>query len=84
MPLTIALGFAHQIGVARLAWRLQLAHDFQDGQTTFISGDLVSVERVFNLDGIRPYGRVGLAIGMDIQSPEGSFGQRGFFLLMLQ
>jgi len=79
IPASVVIAFAHQIDSLRLAWRAMVAKDTGRGDTTFISLDFLNVERVSIHGPVRPYGRVGFGVGMDIASPGVQFGSEGFF-----
>ena len=80
IPASVVIAFAHQIDNLRLAWRAMLAKDAGGGgETTFIALDFLNVERVAVYGALRPYGRVGFGVGMDLVSPGAQFGSEGFF-----
>jgi hypothetical protein len=80
VPMAGTVGFSHQIGQGRLAWRATLAHrEMGDASVSFVYLDFISVERVFGDGMIRPFGRVALGFGLDLQGLNLSLGDDGYF-----
>ncbi len=79
-PLVGGLGFSHRVGVARLAWRAQLLSSWeQERPLWFLYVDLLSIERVYDLGAWRPYWRVALGFGLDLEGTSVGLGSDGYF-----
>ena len=72
------LGYAYEVGHARLAWHIRLIEDLKTGRRRFISVDLLSIERVFSIGSFKPYYRLALAAATDLAGPKADFGQAEF------
>lgn len=87
-PLVYGLGFAHQVGPARIGWH---AHLFQglpgDAPLLFLYADLLSVEYVFSDTPLRPWLRGAVGFGLDLEDSgrevpgygDPSLGDDGYF-----
>jgi len=79
-PVVVGVGVSHQVGVARLAWRVQLLTAVDQGRPLrFVHGDLLSVERVYGEGRFRPYWRVGVGFGFDLEGERLQLGDDGYF-----
>lgn len=80
-PVVFGVGYGHRIGPARLAWRVHAHLDpVSDRPLTFLYLDFLSVERVYDLGGWRPFWRVGFGLGLDLVGDgRRSFGENAFF-----
>ncbi len=79
-PVSLALGYGHRIGQARLAWRAQWITDaYADGPLTFIHIDFLSVERLWAQGTVRPFGRFALGVGLDLEGAQADLGSDGYF-----
>ena len=79
-PVVAGLGVSHRVGVARLAWRVHLLTAFGEaGPLRFVYGDLLSIERVHGEGWWRPYWRVALGFGLDLEGGGVKLGADGYF-----
>lgn len=79
-PVAVGLGVSHQVGVARLAWRVQLLTSFDQGRPLrFLYGDLLSVERVYGEGRVRPCWRIAAGFGFDLEGERLQLGDDGYF-----
>jgi len=81
-PVGFGLAYGHRVGVARVGSRLGVAlNPLSDGPSlAFLSGDLVSIERVYREEqALRPYWRVALGFVLDLTGPRRGLGDEGYF-----
>lgn len=80
-PLVLGVGYAHRLGEGRLAWRLHVfSGALGDRSMTFIYGDLISIERLLAVGRLRPWWRVALGFGLDLEGGDRfSLGDEGYF-----
>ena len=79
IPLSVTLGYSHQIGLGRLAWRASIAQTGGADATRFVSLDFIGAERVYSEGPVRPF--LGFAFGMslDLKAQRLSLGDDGYF-----
>ncbi len=79
-PVVVGLGVSHRVGVARLAWRVQLLTSVDGARPLrFVYGDLLSIERVYGEGMLRPYWRLGVGFGFDLEGDRLQLGDDGYF-----
>ena len=79
-PLCLAVGYGHRIDQARLAWRVQWVTDVgADAPVTFVHLEFLSVERLWSLGTVRPFGRFALGVGLDLEGEGQEIGADGYF-----
>jgi hypothetical protein len=79
-PVVVGVGVSHQVGVARLAWRVQLLTAVDQARPLrFLYGDLLSIERVYGEGRLRPYWRVAAGFGFDLEGERLKLGDDGYF-----
>jgi len=79
-PVSLALGYGHRIGQARLAWRAQwITGAYVDAPISFIHIDFLSIERLWSQDTVRPFGRFALGVGLDLEGERDDLGSDGYF-----
>ncbi len=80
-PVVVGIGVSHRVGVARLAWRVQLLTAFDQARPLrFLYGDLLSIERVYGGEGrLRPYWRIAVGFGFDLEGERLKLGDDGYF-----
>lgn len=78
-PVVVGVGFAHRIGPARLAWRAHFFSAAGGRPIRFLFVDLVSVEQVLAVGGVRPYWRAAVALALDLEGARRGLGSEGFF-----
>jgi len=79
-PVSLAVGYGHRIGLARLAWRIQWITDaYADGPVSFLHVDFLSVERLWFEGSVRPFTRLALGVGLDLAGDTVDLGSDGYF-----
>ena len=79
-PVVVGIGVSHRVGVARLAWRVQLLTAVDQARPLrFVYGDLLSVERVYGEGLVQPYWRLGVGFGFDLEGERLELGDDGYF-----
>lgn len=78
-PVNIALGFSHQIGAGRLAWRASLAQTGGDDAIRFLSLDFIGAERVYSTGPLHPFFGFAFGMNLDLKAQRLSLGDDGYF-----
>jgi len=78
-PFVLGVGYGYRIGRARLSWRVRLLASLGRRRARFVQGDLLSVERVYDVGRWRPYWRVALGFGLDLEGAVRALGKDGYF-----
>ena len=79
VPTAITVGYGHQIGQGRLAWRASWAQLGAQEPIRFIYIDLLSIESIWQAGPLRPFGRTALGVGLDLIGERLTLGQDGYF-----